>query len=584
MILSVVRPPANPDKGPSRGTIEIGNFLPQRPSPGTIVPGGFGAEVRSGVTITTYLETLVMAQSARNALQRRLQLDERLLAAVEENTTQLERARAEALSAVAAAQAILDAVLGDLAHSQARRAELRKAVEGIRLSIRRQQVDALPLELLREIFLLLASEPDDLWKRVGEGSSNIARSRLPFDLAAVCTRWRALALETSELWRYIGVPAPSLQSPRRASYYLHWVQTLLHRSKGSTLDIILNWQNDAPCQNDSCSSRILEAIALHSHRWRRFELHIPEHYLSVQTASIFRRPTPSLEWFALPSPTADQDLRWTPSYPRYLPLCPLLQRLRSDHNLIPGYGAEPTQSFTHLVSLELCFLVPCKVIWALLSNTTSLESLELQFNTDDAPQFPADVHDPPSKAFSLPCLRKLSVYGEGTSTMFAAAVGLISMPALVTLSLDSGMRLLESFLEGVKSTVKQLRVYNHVLDLDALPSLRTLINAEDLRLYNCTLHDDLSRSFAATDDWLLPRLESLRLESIDISPADGDGLARLVQSRIEPRPDAAGQVAWKLDNVSFVKCPLIPSWLIAEVNCLLGRNLDVEDTTEDPVV
>ncbi|KZV78763.1 hypothetical protein EXIGLDRAFT_783293 [Exidia glandulosa HHB12029] len=502
-----------------------------------------------------------MAHSARNALQRRLQLDERLLATVEENTTELESARAKALSAVAAAQAALDAIEGDLAHSRARRAELRKGVEDIRLSIRRQQVNALPPELLREIFIVLTLEPDALWTDLGEGDYNIARSHLPFDLAAVCKQWRELALVTPILWSYIGVPAPSRREETCTIHYVYWVHTLLRRSQSSPLDILLRWADDTRWQNDSCAYKILALIVQHSHRWRRFEFHIPRDYISEDTANIFRRPTPLLEWFALPDKMAVPALSWTPTYPRYLPVCPFLERFQSDFNIIPGIG-EPVQSFSLLVELEIYVRVPCKRIWAILRNTPVLESLNLQFFDGEGDNLLDDAGDPPTSAISLPLLRVLTVYGEGVCTMLAAAVGLLSLPSLALLRVDQGVEILAPLLTFVNITVTTLCLCDCDFNLGLLPSLRTLRNVKRLELDDCTINSDMLRIFGG----------------VEIDGIDGDGLVRLVQSRISPQPDANGQMVSKLDQVIFLDCTSLPDWIIAEVDFLMGKKLKGPDS------
>ncbi|KZW01649.1 hypothetical protein EXIGLDRAFT_829867 [Exidia glandulosa HHB12029] len=518
-----------------------------------------------------------MTQAARSTLQRRLELDEHMLAAVQAHTAQLETARLDALVALRTVQADLDAIDKDIAQSRARGAELLSSVYNVRSSLQRQQIDTLPLELLREIFLILAMEPDDLWTEIGCGQCNRARSRLPFDLAAVCVRWRQLALAIPPLWSYIGVPAPSLMP--RGIYYAHWTRTVLRRSKGSSLDILLTWKDDATWDPRSCASRILDALAQHAHRWRRVEFHVPDGYLSAQTASIFRSPTPRLELFALMRrDDGAQPLRWTPSYPRYLPICPALREFRSDFTDLVLWSSSQ-QPLQRLVHLEICASLPCQVIWSIIRDAPLLETLILEFPDDGLD--PLDFDDPPGAPVALPHLQELCIYHHAACRMFAAAGTLLSMPALECLRTSSSMQALLPILTALGMTVRKLFLLKCELNLEFLPYLRALPNLRELLVSEGTLYDELINALTIPDEWVLPRLQSIHLESVATDPGNGDGLARLVRSRILPLPDANGQTASALAEVSFVGCKDIPRWLIAEVNFLLGRPLEPEDVDEE---
>ncbi|KZW01648.1 hypothetical protein EXIGLDRAFT_46784 [Exidia glandulosa HHB12029] len=515
-----------------------------------------------------------MAQTPHDTLEQRLLCDEQILSTLRAHTTTLEAARHIALDVIASAQANLDAIDAELAQTHERTEALQRATNDLRSSLRRRLMEALPLELLREIFLELAAEPDELWTLLGKGQCNYTRSRLPFLLAATCNRWRDLALGTPALWTYIAIPPPSLQPERRAFWYPHWVQTLLQRSKTYPIDVLLPW-SEASWSTDSYAAQIVSSIGNHAHRWRRFEFHIPEQYMSAETANSYRRPTPLLEWFALFGPTdGGSALEYSLPAPRYLPICPRLTAFRSEY--IDLMLAVPRDPLVGLTVLEFCTtLIPCKVLWDLLRSAPCLQSLIAKFYDLG----PHDLRESAGSPVPLVHLRKLVLHREAIA-MFATNVSLLSLPALSSFHFSGDWleNNLHVFLQAFGGTITEFGMTDCIIDLDMLSSLHILSNVRTLHIgEDCQVQDDLLQAFAIPDEWLLPCLEELIMDGVEIERGEGDGLVHLVQSRLAPHPDANGKSPSTLRKLTIINSPKIPSWLIAELNFLMGEPVPVCD-------
>jgi len=69
---------------------------------------------------------------------------------------------------------------------------------------------------------------------------DVQAAEAPFTIAAVCRRWRSIALATSALWSYLGFPGTfplNVHHVARASM-------LCKRSGGSPVDIVFRWSSD----------------------------------------------------------------------------------------------------------------------------------------------------------------------------------------------------------------------------------------------------------------------------------------------------------------------------------------------------
>jgi len=95
---------------------------------------------------------------------------------------------------------------------------------------------------------------------------NQGRSRAPFRLAAVCRRWRRVAISTSILWTYIAVHKPG------SAVALSRISLLASRSRQAPVDIVLPFLHTKPASfneadNVSNWNNLMKIVAGMSYRW-----------------------------------------------------------------------------------------------------------------------------------------------------------------------------------------------------------------------------------------------------------------------------------------------------------------------------
>ncbi|EJD50959.1 hypothetical protein AURDEDRAFT_182271 [Auricularia subglabra TFB-10046 SS5] len=135
-------------------------------------------------------------------------------------------------------------------------------------------VNALPVELLQAIWALV--EPDRLSMTTDMHHTRQAAIRafvLPCRLAAVCRRWRFVAVSTPELWSTIVFPPP-VPGSQGNTPYLEQVERRLELSQLYGLDLLLcdDAQSTAPS-----FEHILRLVAQHVIRWRRVRISFQRH-------------------------------------------------------------------------------------------------------------------------------------------------------------------------------------------------------------------------------------------------------------------------------------------------------------------
>lgn len=131
----------------------------------------------------------------------------------------------------------------------------------------------IPDDVLAGIFTRVVDLPDDEWKESGRDAFNRERSSMPFVLAAVCSRWRRLALDLSCLWTYISLPT---SDATQATAHCKRIELSLVRSKRSPMDIFLRWRDDdlylASGDKDGMAWRVGAAstamVLLAPHAWK----------------------------------------------------------------------------------------------------------------------------------------------------------------------------------------------------------------------------------------------------------------------------------------------------------------------------
>ena len=97
-------------------------------------------------------------------------------------------------------------------------------------------------------------------------------AKAPFAVAAVCRRWRELALSTSTLWTYFGFP-PADEMDRR---HQQRAELLRLRAGNAPIDVVFGWRSEcyvAALKNDAARSIFDEILNMGS-RWKNVVLHV----------------------------------------------------------------------------------------------------------------------------------------------------------------------------------------------------------------------------------------------------------------------------------------------------------------------
>lgn len=110
---------------------------------------------------------------------------------------------------------------------------------------------------------------DTLWPAMAY-EHNAAKA--PFAVAAVCRRWRELALSTSALWTYFGFPPAD-----EIDWRHHQRAELLRlRAGNAPIDVVFGWQSEryAAALNNNAARSIFDEILSMGSRWKNVVLHV----------------------------------------------------------------------------------------------------------------------------------------------------------------------------------------------------------------------------------------------------------------------------------------------------------------------
>lgn len=273
-----------------------------------------------------------------------------------------------------------------------------------------------PDDILREIFMQQALEPDELWRTLGEGYFNKRRARAPFAVSGVSRSWRTVALSAPRIWDYAGVP--SLDANNQANQASR-IRVVIARSTASPLDIVFNTVLHSL---EEAYTEILELLYPHAHRWRRFE------WRSVTPCQFllpfFRAPVPSLEEFYI------SCRRERPPWPQHT--APYLSRASKLRSIVIWYasispaGVQPRPLLAH-VDFRALGAPPTHCVWGSFASANTLKTLSLGwdhgFAVMDAPQ-----------SIVLPCLRRFDLY-DGAVTLLVQHPTLLKPAQLADLGI-----------------------------------------------------------------------------------------------------------------------------------------------------
>ncbi|KAH7101142.1 hypothetical protein BKA62DRAFT_704355 [Auriculariales sp. MPI-PUGE-AT-0066] len=236
---------------------------------------------------------------------------------------------------------------------------------------------------------------------------DIVRARAPFQLAAVCHRWRDLALKTSTLWAYFGFPSPLDDQ----EHHLARLHVLISRSSHAPIDVLFAHKIgafeavDGRTDEPAISVQIIDALIGLVFRWRSAQVRMP----SLPFRHNLARDAPLLEQLYMTDRSSTLEM----------PRAPRLVRLGLDTYQKGDLSFSPSLS-----SLRSCIVYSSDAVLAELVCTIYAQSLVDLCISDD-------LWNDSFGLIDFPCLRVLTLddptYLEG-----------IRAPKLKTLAVNAG--------------------------------------------------------------------------------------------------------------------------------------------------
>ncbi|EJD51404.1 hypothetical protein AURDEDRAFT_159804 [Auricularia subglabra TFB-10046 SS5] len=419
-----------------------------------------------------------------------------------------------------------------------------------------------PEDLLRCIFEAVADLPDDSWQKFGYGRHNHERTNAPFVLAAVCSRWRRVALSCPRLWTYLSLPDPD--SVEALDLHIVRFELLLLRSFPCSFDILV------PQSWECCSSdlhgdfrRCVSTLARHSARWHRVELWLPSGF--GRPLDVLRGPLPLLSQLAITdysTITPDNDDGPPDDYLPYAPHVKVLDLsldIRISQLCHPGFPSLQSLTLWHRVPME------CMLRLLLMCQGT-LEHLEVASNSQ-----PLSVSAVP---LAFPSLRSLALH----DVPFFADWPQIVLPNVTSLALDESAADTETLplVIQMSHSVASLTLCGG-LPLPVVPDivqhLANVSHVEFAKIVPCDGDFDVPDRFLAllaeSVPYIWPKLTSLRFgPGVGLSHGRGRGLLRFIKKRNSPPHSAVDEPPSRILHVAFVDAA--PAWLVEEVERLLA--------------
>jgi len=408
-------------------------------------------------------------------------------------------------------------------------------------------------------------ETHDYWS-VGNMEYDRARAAAPFHLAAVCKRWRRLAVSTSTLWTYFGLPTLG-----NIKGHLHRVRLLAQRSQQAPVDVVARW-SDAHQVDAKIVSRsvvIASTIASLAERMRRVEWHsgVPAQNVALDE---LQGPTPLLTHLSVkPAPSNERVI-----VDGYLPFAPRLQHLNWARE---NYGWNfSAPCYTSLAVLNLWSSPPLRCVTDLLRIVRG-GLRELRLATTLSGTSPSD----PIPHLEFPQLRILSLWDWSWASY-------LQTPTLEQLAISKssttvgGPSNYPSDILCPFSTTTHLMLYDQKYSAADLEPFARLNNVTKLTI---GLPDWIEESFQggqlsetffadalACDSPLWPRLKHLRVESelMDDLPVNtGDLLAFLRTRIVQAATNNMDNAVARIDTVELEYYDA-PKWLGREVKRIIA--------------
>ncbi|EJD41983.1 hypothetical protein AURDEDRAFT_168977 [Auricularia subglabra TFB-10046 SS5] len=511
---------------------------------------------------------------ARSARAAHLSAEIAALETLDVRIADLQREHAKALEDLQLAQRRADAVAAQKADLEHRRHTAVGGVRVARAAYMQNVLDACPEDVLHLIFEATAELPDENWQTFGFGAYNHRRSKSPFHLASICSRWRRIALGCPSLWTYCALPSkwmPSLELAR--------IDILLARSCSRPLEILIArpWGKYTILEDgqDNGFVQCFDRLRLHSHRWGKAEIWMPK-ASNLRLFDAFRSRLPLLSELSLTAHTPDEPPPEVHPRGSYLSFAP---RLR---NLDLAFWAMKVSTLTEtslpaLSHLRLWTNCPAEVSARLVSLCRgTLEYLDVASSDQVQPTAP----------LTLPRLHTLSLRSEPFFASWTQP-GMLSFPNLTTLCLSSSA-ISATLARGHHNLIPR----HHAVLVHLVPKVTHLALCGDIALElldtvkhlsrithlafvqptpeeTCMIEDEFFLQLADATPPIWPNLRGLELSSaVSVTPSHGEGILHLLLKRnLERNPGEANAVC-RIENVSLDFCDA-PVWLSIEVARLL---------------
>ncbi|KIK69367.1 hypothetical protein GYMLUDRAFT_645873 [Collybiopsis luxurians FD-317 M1] len=388
----------------------------------------------------------------------------------------------------------------------------------------------LPNELLTRIF-------DDICENaVGPGIYEL--SKAPFDLSAVCSRWRSLCLSHSRMWSKFAVDCSEGAKLGTA------VDLYLERSKQQPLALRLTHYNPAADNRDS-GNILFKKLTDCCGRWRHVTLSLS--FLSAEFPYLSRLDFPILESLDIHIEDnghgSAQDLG-------IFARSPNLQTLE----VWPGVTFIPNRDVLGRITKLTFGYENGRDLLEVLSLCSNLHTLiTLDFNDE------TDISDLP---IVIPTLTSLHVEGE---TGFKRTFHSLTTPALTKLQVDQFFRLdgnatrrhIERFLDRSGCSLTTLIIKVSWTDKTVVALLRRLPSLQELTI--------LDRNYQQSHLPIVPKLHSLSLEG-QSTGFDHKLFMEMISSRWIPDKGYAASIG--VSCIRSVKLCLPPSQRVDEAEYL----------------
>ncbi|KAH7099460.1 hypothetical protein BKA62DRAFT_307134 [Auriculariales sp. MPI-PUGE-AT-0066] len=263
-------------------------------------------------------------------------------------------------------------------------------------------MDTLPTELFQEVFAFAVGSPKDVHLHSDIAPLTIAGILAPYRLAAVCTAWRAICLQTAELWAYVqlGDCAPTHVS--------HYTALHLSRSAEHPLDV---WAADfaSVADDHDVYYALLEPIIENAYRWRRVRLCFPQ-YAPFRRLLAPCSSMPALQSlvFITGSVRSNKMVGDEDEEPEEMDILSNSPRLTYLAKHVLSVAICTSMNRLQYLSVSLRDTRRDTFLWRALAMTPNLKELEIYFPFYSGIEADPELH---TKEISLPQLHQLSVYG-----------------------------------------------------------------------------------------------------------------------------------------------------------------------------